>query len=219
MCMHFTGARWFFFVLAGLLMGSAVRSVGQENNGPSMRVSTGQRITPFAVPGTQIQKLHTDFRSDDNADGGNAVTTALSPDGTTLLVLTTGFNYGFYKEDGTPLLYPVLDPTSGQPTGQTTSSAEWVFIYDVTGSVPVQTQKLNLPITDNGLVRDASGAGFYVSGGADDIVYPFKKVNGSFQPDAPFIVLNTGGQLDNTPAGPALQSYGLAPYATVAGWL
>jgi DNA-binding transcriptional ArsR family regulator len=33
----------------------------------------------IAAPDTQIQKSHTDFRSDDNAHGGNAVTTALSP--------------------------------------------------------------------------------------------------------------------------------------------
>ena len=206
------------FVLASLLLGGgSILAGGQELASLSTRVSTGQRITPYAAPGTQIQKLHTDFRSDDNADGANAVTTALSPDGTTLLILTTGSNYGFTKEDGTPILYPVLDPTTGQPTGQATSSAEWVFVYDISGPSPVQKQKLNLPITDNGLVWDASGNEFYASGGANDIVYPFKKMSGSFQPDAPFIVLNTGGLLDNTVAGPAMKSFALAPYATVAG--
>ena len=184
---HFRKARLHQFIMAGLLLGgSAVLSNGQKSDTPSVRVSTGQHITPYAAPGTQIQKLHTDFRSDANADGANAVTTALSPDGRTLLVLTTGFNYGFSKDDGTPLEYPILDPTTGLSTGQTTSSAEWVFVYDVSGSAPVQKQKLNLPITDNGLVWDSSGAEFYVSGGANDIVYPFKKMNGSFQPDAPF---------------------------------
>jgi YVTN family beta-propeller protein len=56
-----------------------------------------------------------------------------------------------------------------------------------------------------------------VSGGASDIVYPFKKVADAFQLDAPFIVLNTGGQLDNTLAGPKMQQFGLAPTAVVAG--
>src|SRR6202030_3461629 len=66
-------------------------------------------------------------------------------------------------------------------------------------------------------VWDVSGSRFYVSGGVDDVVYPFKRVNGNFQLDAPFVVLNTGGQLDNTKAGPALQSFGLAPSPVVAG--
>jgi YVTN family beta-propeller protein len=164
-----------------------------------------------------MQSLHTDLRSDNNADASNAVSTALSPDGSTLLVLTSGFNNGFSKNDGTALVYPILDPTTGLPTGQTTSNAEWVFIYDVTGPTPVQKQKINLPVTYNGVVWNRPGTEFYVSGGADDIVYPFKKVKGSFQLDPPFAVLNTGGQLDNTPAGPAMQSFGLAPSPVVAG--
>ncbi len=218
MCTHFRRTWVCELAVSGLLLGAAaVPGRGQEQDSSGIRVATGQHITPYAVPGAQVQKLHTDFRSDDSADGGNGVTTALSPDGKTLLILTTGFNYGFSKDDGTPLVYPVLDPTTGQPTGATTSSAEWVFVYDVSGPVAVQKQKVNLPMTDNGLVWDSSGTGFYVSGGANDIVYPFKNVNGSFQPDAPFIVLNTGGQLDNTIAGPLMHNFGLAPYATVAG--
>jgi YVTN family beta-propeller protein len=180
-------------------------------------VATGAWITPLAAPGSAIYELHTDLRSDDNADAANAVSTALSPDGTTLLILTSGYNNSFSTDSGVPIVYSVLDPTTGQPNGQTTSNAEWVFVYDVTGRVPVQKQKFNLPITYNGLVWDASGTEFYVSGGADDIVYPFKKVNGAFQIDAPFIVLNTGGQLDSTPAGPSMQQFGLAPGPVVAG--
>ncbi len=204
-----------FALVSLMLVSIAVLSSGQASHG--VRVATGQRITPAAAPGTIIQRLHTDFRSDENADAANAVTTALSPDGKTLLILTTGFNNGFSKDDGTPLEYPILDPVTGQPSGNTTSSAEWVFVYDVSRAVPVQKQKLNLPVTDNGLVWNASGTKFYVSGGSDDIVYPFKKVNGNFQPDAPFIVLYTGGQLDNTIAGPGMHSFGLAPYPMVAG--
>lgn len=202
---------------ASLFVTLAARVGLTEDESHGVRVATGQRITPLAAPGTQIQRLHTDLRSDENADGGNAVTSALSPDGRTLLVLTSGFNNGFNKDNGTPLVYPILDPTTGRSTGQTTSNAEWVFVYDVSGPVPVQKQKINLPVTYNGMVWDSSGTRFYVSGGADDIVYPFKKVKGAFHRDAPFMVLSTGGQLDNTPAGPGMQSFGLAPYPVVAG--
>ena len=207
------------FVVAALFLAVftvAVSAEGEDHPQLSVRVSTGQRITPLAAPGTIVQRLHTDLRSDENADAANAVTSALSPDGKTLLILTSGFNNGFSKDDGTPLVYPILDPTIGLPTSQTTSNAEWVFVYDVSGSVPVQKQKINLPITYDGLIWDASGTRFYVSGGANDIVYPFKKVNRGFQLDAPFVQLNTGGQLDNTKAGPALQSFGLAPSPVVA---
>jgi hypothetical protein len=117
-----------------LLAGYAVLSRGQERReARGTHVSTGQRITPDAAPGTQVLRLHTDFRYDDNGDGGNAVSTALSTDGKTLLILTSGFNYGFSRDDGTPIEYSVLDPVSGQPTGSTTSAAEWVFVDDVTG--------------------------------------------------------------------------------------
>jgi len=67
------------------------RAVVRSKDSSGIRVATGQHITPYAVPGAQVQKLHTDFRSDDSADGSNGVTTALSPDGKTLLILTTGF--------------------------------------------------------------------------------------------------------------------------------
>jgi YVTN family beta-propeller protein len=208
------------FTLVFLTMStvSAVPVCADDGGAPKgTRVATGQLITPAAVPGSMVLPLHTDLRSDNNADAANAVTTALSPDGTTLLILTSGSNNSFYKEDGTAIVYDILDSTTGQPTGQTTSNAEWVFVYDVTGPVPIQKQKFNLPVTYNGLVWDKSGARFYVSGGSQDLVYPFKKVGSQFQLDAPFAVLNTGGQLDNTAAGPAMQSFGLAPYATVAG--
>jgi YVTN family beta-propeller protein len=182
-----------------------------------LRVATGQHITPLAAPGSSLEALHTDLRADDNADAANAVTSALSPDGSTLLILTSGFNYGFSREDGTPILYPVLDPLTGIPTGDMTSSAEWVFVYDVTGAVPVQKQKINLPVTYNGLVWDPSGTRFYVSGGAHDIVYAFKKVGAAFQLDPPAVVLKTGGQLDGTKAGPMMRAFGLAPIPVVAG--
>jgi hypothetical protein len=122
-----------------------------------------------------------------------------------------------YKEDGTPIVYPVLDPQTGKPTGKTTSSAEWVFVYDVTASSPKLLQKINIPITYVGLVWNPAGTGFYVSGGLNDIVYSFKLSGGSFVPDAPFFVLNTGVLLDSTPAGAKIDSFKLTSYPVVAG--
>lgn len=56
---------------------------------------------------------------------------------------------------------------------------------DVTGGVPVQKQKFNLPVTYNGMVWSASGSRFYVSGGSNDIVYPFKRSAGPFSSTHP----------------------------------
>src|SRR5262249_35982202 len=189
----------------------------QPGDPSRVRVATGQFVSPLAAPGSRLEPLHTDLRGDDNADAANAVTSALSPDGSTLLILTSGFNNGFAREDGTAIVYPVLDPSTGQPTGDTTSSAEWVFVYDVSSGLPVQKQKINLPVTDNGLAWAADGERFYASGGAQDIVYPFRKVGDEVRLDAPFIVLNTGGQLDGTKAGPSMRDFGLAPGPVVAG--
>ncbi len=47
---------------------------------------SGQTITPLAAPGAQMLPLATDLRSDGNADATGAMSTALSPDGSTLLV-------------------------------------------------------------------------------------------------------------------------------------
>ena len=103
------------------LLGLSVISYAHDDDTPAgARIPTGQRITPGAAPGSQVLRLHTDLRSDENADAANAVTTALSPDGSTLLILTSGSNNSFYKDEGTPIAYDIVDPTTGQPTGQTT---------------------------------------------------------------------------------------------------
>src|SRR5215472_13757426 len=55
----------------------------------------GYYITPTAAPGSIFEALPTGLRSDGSANGNGAVTTALSPDGTVLLVLTSGYNKFF----------------------------------------------------------------------------------------------------------------------------
>jgi hypothetical protein len=55
----------------------------------------GFYITPTAAPGSIFLRLRTGLRPDGSADADGAVNTALSPDGTALLILTTGYNTGF----------------------------------------------------------------------------------------------------------------------------
>ena len=65
----------------------------------------GFYITPTAAPGSIFQRLRTGLRKDGSADADGAVNTALSPDGTALLILTTGYNTGFNTQgpDGSPI--------------------------------------------------------------------------------------------------------------------
>jgi hypothetical protein len=124
----------------------------------------GFYITPTAAPGSIFLRLKTGLRPDGSADADGAVNTALSPDGTALLILTTGYNTGFNTQelDGTPILWPALDPVTGKPTSTTTPNAEWVFVFDVRGSKPKQTQLINIPNTYQGLLWDSTGTRFYV---------------------------------------------------------
>jgi YVTN family beta-propeller protein len=167
--------------------GGTTLAVG--NVGNSAVLPTGQFITPLAAPGSTIQVLSTGLRTDGDADASQAVKTALSPDGKTLLILTSGWNRDNRLPDGTPITYPGIDPVTGAAAGQTTS-AEWVFVYRVErdGSVTKQ-QQLTLPSTYSGLVWGPDATRFYVSGGANDRVYVYRRSGDAFAPEAPFILL------------------------------
>jgi YVTN family beta-propeller protein len=170
----------------------------------------GFYITPTAAPGSIFQNLPTGLRPDGSANADGAVTTALSPDGTALLIVTTGYNTEFFMQgpEGTPILWPALDPLTGIPSSTLTPNAEWVFVYDVRGAKPVQKQKINIPNTYQGLIWDPSGTRFYVAGGIDDRVEIFKNSNtgasadGNYVPDAPFVLLN-----HNQPANVPVQEF------------
>ena len=158
----------------------------------------GFYITPTAAPGSVFQGLPTGLRPDGSADANGAVNTALSPDGTALLILTTGYNTNFNTQgpDGTPILWAALYPLTGLPSSTMTPNAEWVFLFDVRGAQPVQKQLINIPNTYQGLLWDPSGTRFYVAGGIDDRVEVYKSTttgasaDGTYVPDAPFVLLN-----------------------------
>jgi YVTN family beta-propeller protein len=191
---------------------------------------TGQIITPTAAPGSTFTILGTDRRSDDNAAAAEAVTTVKSPDGKTLLVLTSGYNKNFRDEKtGEFFTYPVLDPQTGLPSTVTTQKAEWVFVFDISSGNLVKKQQINIPNTYNGLTWAPDGQRFYVSAGIDDRIYVYKNDGSQYVPDAPFILLghNTdqtapfpkydGGLLKDSPAQAAAGSEQIATGAVVAG--
>src|ERR1700727_973341 len=107
-------------------VGTATLPVG--NFDQRSLLPTGQFITPTAAPGSSLQVLATGLRADGNADASEAVNTALSPDGETLLVLTSGWNRNNDQPDGTPITFPTLNPLTGMTAGST-GNDEWVFVY------------------------------------------------------------------------------------------
>jgi DNA-binding beta-propeller fold protein YncE len=135
---------------AGLFAGAALAEAPQFT-------PTGQFITPGAAPGAVFQPLNPHLADDPGYTAGQASAVALSPDGRTLLVLTSGYNLVF-GADGKP---------------RPTLSQEYVFVFDVSGRRPVQRQAIEVPNTFLGLAWAPSGERFYVAGGVDDLAYEY----------------------------------------------
>ncbi len=99
----------------------------------------------------------------------------MSSDGKTLLVLTSGYNYNYYSESGSPITYKVPNPVDGKLSSTATTKAEWVFVYDVTSATPKKLQQLSIPNTYDGIAWAPDGKAFYVSGGIDDRILVYKQ--------------------------------------------
>lgn len=114
--------------------------------------------------GALFQTLNPDLPTRPDFVAGQAVTSVTSPDGKTLLVLTSGFN----RNNG---------PTGARVPGE---SNEYVFVYDISGQTPVKRQVLQVPNTFVGMAWHPAGKEFYVSGGRDDNVRIYAQVAGAW---------------------------------------
>lgn len=119
---------------------------------------TGMKITPAAVRGSIFQALNPGLPTHPDFVAGQAVSTATSPDGNTLLILTSGYNRN-YDQSGSTI---------------PTESKEYVFIYDISENPPRKAQVLQIPNTFNGIAWNPRGHEFYVSGGVDDNIHIFQ---------------------------------------------
>jgi YVTN family beta-propeller protein len=134
-------------------------------NAPQAVPNVGQSITPLATTGSSFQFLDTGMVITDPFDAqvppvewlaGYGASSAVSPDGNTLLVLTSGYNRVFQGP------FPLFDPLY---------SSEYVFIYNIQSGAPVFQQAVPIPNTYHGIVWDPSSTAFYVSGGMGDAPY------------------------------------------------
>ena len=131
-----------------------------------------QTITPLAPAGSQFQQLNPDLPDNPAWLATHAATTTVSPDGGTMLVLTSGYNRVF--DQGSNSL------TSFYPA----DSEEYVFVYDISSGAPIKKQVLPVPVTYFGIAWDPTSrntnpvgsdtsAHFYVSGCSMDDVHVF----------------------------------------------
>ncbi|HXS20932.1 MAG TPA: bifunctional YncE family protein/alkaline phosphatase family protein [Steroidobacteraceae bacterium] len=118
---------------------------------------TGQFVTPRAAPGADFIRLNPHLKDFPKYTVGQAITEALSPDGRTLLILTSGFN--------------VLYDSAGKQSQP--DSNEYVFVYDVSAPRAHEEQVIEVPNTFAGISFAPDGRRFYVSGGGDDDVHVY----------------------------------------------
>lgn len=127
-------------------------------------VPTGQLISPTASPGSIFQDLNPKHPSAPNLRAGQAAAVSISPDGRTLAILTSGFNR-YYDSSDKPIAK---------------LSTEYVFIFDVSGRKPIQTQVLPIPNSFQGLGWSPSSETVYASGGSDDTIVEFARSGMTF---------------------------------------
>ncbi len=124
--------------------------------------NVNQNITPLQPQGSRFEPLNPNLPDNPTWLAGQAVTSVVSPDKKTMLVLTSGYNRVF--------------TTTGLPDAYGSyfnwpDSQEYVFVYDISTNTPVKKQVVKIPNSYNGIVFDPSGKAFYVSSGMGD--FPF----------------------------------------------
>ena len=153
-----------FFAAVVLCASSFLFAIVQSPQAAPEALPTGMMITPTAARGSVYKQLNPDLAELPGFTVDHPVSTAVSPDGNTLLVLTSGFNRN--------------NDTEGKAIPA--QSNEYVFVFDIRGPMPVRQQVLKIPNSFVGLAWNPSGREFYVSGGVNDTVHIFEYANGQW---------------------------------------
>jgi len=124
-------------------------------NPTSTPTPTGFSITPTAAPGAVFTPMNPNLPGLSTYNAGQPMTTSVSPDGRTMLVLTSGYN--------------LLNGSDG--SNLAAAGNEYVFVYDISSNKLNQLGAVPLPAAYAGIAWNPSGKEFYVSGGAGDLVF------------------------------------------------
>ena len=163
--------KWLLVIV--LLIGLAqLQGIAQEVLQPQL-LPTGMLITPTAASGAEFESLNPGLADLPQFTVDHPVSTAISPDGNTLLVLTSGYNRN-NDENGKAIK---------------SQSNEYVFVYDITGRRPRKLQALPIPNSFVGLAWNPAGTEFYASGGPNDVIHVFERENDHWREAAASISL------------------------------
>jgi len=158
-------------ILSGCLAATAAAQA-QKVQGAVM--PSGQTITPTAAPGAVFQDFNPGLADHPAYRAGQAIKSEISPDGATMLVMTSGFNDLDYSNAANASDYGYLEAAD---------SNEYVFVYDISGAhagAPYLKQVIKIPDTFEGLAFSPDGTKFYASGGVDDQIYAYTKGSGGW---------------------------------------
>ena len=134
---------------------------------------TGMSITPLAARGSTLQPLNPGLPDLPAFTVDHPISTAVSPDGNTLLILTSGYNRN--------------NDAKGKKIAAQTS--EYIFVFDIRQAKPVQKQALRIPNAYMGLAWAPDGRHFYAGGGKDDNVHVFTQESGDWSESEKSIAL------------------------------
>lgn len=180
---------------AGNATGSVSITVDDVAPGSQSIPNMDQTITPLAPASAQVQQLNPDLADNPAWLATHAATTAISPDGNTLLVMTTGYNRVFSDSSNSLTSFFPAD------------SNEYVFVYDISSGAPIKKQVLAVPVTYFGIAWDPTSSGtaahFYVPSCSADYVFVY-----SYNASAKLWLLDTNntpnlGKPGQTPQSPA----------------
>ncbi|HVZ21194.1 MAG TPA: bifunctional YncE family protein/alkaline phosphatase family protein [Vicinamibacterales bacterium] len=162
-------------LVAALSALAALPSLAHDDRGGSTSeavLPTGQYVTPTALRDAVQQWLNPHLPAYPDFVAGEGVRAQLSPDGSTLAVITAGEN-SLYKPDG------IVDKAN---------STQFLFLYDISGAHgahPTLTQVIQQPNAHVGLAFSPDGNTLYAAGGSDDAVYVYAKRGGRFAATSP----------------------------------
>jgi YVTN family beta-propeller protein len=154
----------FYVMSVCLAFPSLSANAQQKKRVAAEELPTGMSITPLAARGSTLQPLNPGLADLPDFTVDHPISTAVSPDGSTLLVLTSGYNRN--------------NDAKGKAIPAQTS--EYIFVFDIQQAKPVQRQALRIPNAYVGLAWAPDGSHFYAGGGKDDNVHVFAQQDGQW---------------------------------------